>query len=240
MSIKNASLYNISNNKNYTFKIILLGDSGVGKTSILKKYIENKFTNEYQCTIGIDFSTKFLEISGKNVTLKIWDTFGTEKYLSIAKSYYSNTNACFLVFDLTSENSFNSMEKWFKIFCEYCDPNINNNFIVLGNKCDLFDKKVDEKKIDNFINEKNWKYFETSAKDGKNIEQCFRYISEVLIKQKDNEINYNNINNNINNIDNNNRNNIRNNSILINNEEKNNIITNTKKNKDKNKNNKCC
>ena len=181
----NELLEEESNKEKYSFKIILVGNSGVGKTSILNKYIKNIFDDNYTCTIGVDFSLKNIEFSNKTVNLRIWDTAGQEKYNSTTKNYFQGSDACFLVFDLTSIKSFNSLQERYNIVCNCCDKNIKNNFVVLGNKCDLEEREVNEDIINEYISDKNIKYFETSAKTGYNIDECFKYITERLIEQYD-------------------------------------------------------
>lgn len=165
----------------YTFKIILIGNSGVGKTSILNKYVKNIFDENYLSTIGVDYVVKNITIFDKNVRLRIWDTVGQEKYYSTAKNYFWGSDACFLVFDLTSHESFQNLNNWLELLRNNCDNDTQNNIVILGNKCDLNEIKVSEIEIDEFNSDKHFKYFETSAKDGRNINECFNFISEKLI-----------------------------------------------------------
>ena len=208
--------------QDYSFKIILLGNSNVGKTSIYYYYTKKTFLEEYTSTTGVDFSTEFKTILGKNVRLKIWDTAGQEKYRSTISNYFKGADACFLIFDLTDINSFNDLEIWYELFNEKSTIlNNNENIVLLGNKCDIDEKKVDQDLIDKFINDKKFQYFETSAKEGINIDKAFQYIAEKLIKLNENDENIN-----INNTDeekvvklndNNNNNNNNNNSAQRNN-----------------------
>ena len=209
--------------QDYSFKIILLGNSNVGKTSIYYYYTKKIFLEEYTSTVGVDYSTEFKTILGKNVRFNIWDTAGQEKYRSTISNYFKGADACFLIFDLTDINSFNDLEIWYELFNEKSTIlNNNENIVLLGNKCDIDEKKVDQDLIDKFINDKKFQYFETSAKEGINIDKAFQYIAEKLIKLNENDENIN-----INNTDeekvvklndnNNNNNNNNNNSAQLNN-----------------------
>ena len=182
-----------NNNKyEFIFKIILIGNSGVGKSSILQRYIQKVFDDNYSCTIGVDFFMKSLNIGEKSIKLQLWDTAGTEKFRSITTGYYRGANAAFVVFDLTSKKSFNALNEWIQNYYKYSNPDSEKNVVLIGNKSDLIEEReITEEEINNFVKDNNIKYFETSAKDGKNVDECFYYISEKLMKQyenKDNEL----------------------------------------------------
>ena len=182
-----------NNNKyEFIFKIILIGNSGVGKSSILQRYIQKVFDENYSCTIGVDFFMKSLNIGEKSIKLQLWDTAGTEKFRSITTGYYRGANAAFVVFDLTSKKSFNALNEWIQNYYKYSNPDSEKNVVLIGNKSDLIEEReITEEEINNFVKDNNIKYFETSAKDGKNVDECFYYISEKLMKQyenKDNEL----------------------------------------------------
>ena len=150
------------------------------------------FQEEYSSTVGVDFTTEFKRISGKNVRLKIWDTAGEEKFRSTISNYFKGADACFLVFDLTNIDSFNNLEIWYKLFSDKTTILKNNeNIVVLGNKCDLKEKKIDKDLINKFIKDKQLQYFETSAKEGINIDESFLYMAENLLKQRENNENIN-------------------------------------------------
>ena len=182
-----------NNNKyEFIFKIILIGNSGVGKSSILQRYIQKVFDDNYSCTIGVDFFMKSLNIGEKSIKLQLWDTAGTEKFRSITTGYYRGANAAFVVFDLTSKKSFNALNEWIQNYYKYSNPDSEKSVVLIGNKSDLIEEReITEEEINNFVKDNNIKYFETSAKDGKNVDECFYYISEQLMKQyenKDNEL----------------------------------------------------
>lgn len=190
--MKKTKKNNLEIIQDYSFKIILLGDSNVGKTSIYFYYTKKIFQEEYSSTVGVDFTTEFKRISGKNVRLKIWDTAGEEKFRSTISNYFKGADACFLVFDLTNIDSFNNLEIWYKLFSDKTTILKNNeNIVVLGNKCDLKEKKIDKDLINKFIKDKKLQYFETSAKEGINIDESFLYMAENLLKQRENNENIN-------------------------------------------------
>ena len=161
-------------------KILILGDSGVGKTSILLKYINNKFDESHIATIGVDYMDKTIKYKNINVKLQIWDTSGQEKFRSIARNFYRNSDAIFIVFDLNNKDTYNSIKQWINDVEEHC-PNIKK--ILLGNKSDL-EKNVSEEIIKNFAKENNLQYFETSAKNGTNIKEAFKAMVDLLLGEK--------------------------------------------------------
>ena len=166
------------------FKLIIIGDTAVGKTSMLLKYTDNKFPEKHLSTIGVEFKAKEIETEKYNVTLQIWDTAGQERYKSIAKSFFNSTNGIIFVYDITSRDTFESIREWIK------DSENYGTFsrIICGNKIDLNDLRVvkfDElkelglkKKID---------ILETSAKDGININEAFKKIVDLIISSHTSE-----------------------------------------------------
>ena len=167
------------------YKIILVGDSGVGKTSILKKFINNEFNEDIKCTIDIDSLYKSIKIDKNLYTkLKIYDTAGQEKYRSLIKKYYQGTDGIILVFDLTNENSFNKLKSWIN---EVSDNTEKAQIILVGNKADLIERKIDEETAENFAKQRDMKYIETSAKEGTNILLLFEELALDINKKKQND-----------------------------------------------------
>ena len=167
------------------YKIILVGDSGVGKTSILKKFINNEFNEDIKCTINVDFFSKSIKIDKNLYTnLKIYDTAGQEKYRALIKQYYQGTDGIILVFDLTNENSFNKLKSWIN---EVSDNTEKSQIILVGNKADLIERKIDEETAENFAKQKDMKYIETSAKEGTNILLLFEELALDINKKKQND-----------------------------------------------------
>ena len=173
------------NLKPVEYKIILVGDSGVGKTSILKKFINNEFNEDIKCTINIDFFSKSIKIDKNLYTnLKIYDTAGQEKYRALIKKYYQGTDGIILVFDLTNENSFNKLKSWIN---EVSDNTEKAQIILVGNKADLIERKIDEETAENFAKQRDIKYIETSAKEGTNILLLFEELALDINKKKQND-----------------------------------------------------
>lgn len=173
------------NLKTVEYKIILLGDSGVGKTSIIKKFINNEFNEDIKCTIDINFLYKSIKIDKNLYTkLKIYDTAGQEKYRSLIKKYYQGTDGIILVFDLTNENSFNKLKSWINEISENTEK---AQIILVGNKADLIERKVDEDKAETFAKQRDMKYIETSAKEGTNILLLFEELALDINKKKQND-----------------------------------------------------
>ena len=170
----------------YIFKLILIGSSGVGKTSILQRYIQKIFNDDYTCTIGVDFFMKSMKIDDKLIKLQLWDTAGTEKFKSITTGYYRGANAAFIVFDLTSRKSFESVSEWIENYYKFSNPDYERHVILIGNKSDLKNERIiTEDEIDDFVKLNKIKYFETSAKNGENIDDTFLFIAEQLMKDAD-------------------------------------------------------
>lgn len=119
------------------FKTVIIGDSGVGKSNLLSRYINNNFSHDLKATVGVEFGAKKLKIDGKTVKAQIWDTAGQERYRSITNAYYKGAKGALLVFDLTNIESFNSIDKWYSELKREGDINIY--VILVGNKCDLND-----------------------------------------------------------------------------------------------------
>jgi small GTP-binding protein len=181
-----------ANKYEYIFKIILIGSSGVGKSSILQRYIQKTFNDSYASTIGVDFFMKSINIGEKTIKLQLWDTAGTEKFRSITTGYYRGADAAFVVFDLSSKTSFKTVSEWIENYYKYKNPDSEKNVVLIGNKVDLVDKReVTQEEAENYVKDNNIFYFETSAKEGKNIEECFNFMAEKLLEQyenKDNEL----------------------------------------------------
>lgn len=172
--------------KRLHLKIIILGDSGVGKTSLLRQYINKQFIYQYKATIGADFLMKEIKIDNQIVQLQIWDTAGQEKYHSLGSSFYRNSDCCVLVFDKTDPKSFESIENWRNEFLTQLnsvDPD-TFPFVLLGNKSDKeCEIKISEQKVKAYCNQKKIPYFETSAKENINIDMAFEEVSRLVFKR---------------------------------------------------------
>lgn len=160
----------------YTFKIVLTGDSDVGKSHILTKYVDDVFLNNYSNTIGVDFRLKKITIDKKKIKLQIWDTAGHERFRTISRSYYRGANAIIIAFSLTSRESFNNIKRWL------LETEISNCYkILVGNKHDVNIQVINFDEINKICNKYNLIYFSVSAKSGENISEIFEFITKKLI-----------------------------------------------------------
>ncbi len=166
---------------NYLMKFILIGNSGVGKSCILFQFLEDKFTNNIEPTIGIEFGTKNMKIKDKIVRLQIWDSAGQENYRSITRSYYRNTICTFLMYDITNRKSFEDIKLWLEEAKTY--GNSSMYFILIGNKCELTDKReVPIEDGRNFAQENSMEFFETSAKENINVFKAFERVVLQIVR----------------------------------------------------------
>ncbi len=174
-----------------SLKFIFLGESSVGKTSIIEKYTGNKFKDIHQTTLGIDFKTKILNLKGHKIKLAIWDTAGQERFRSIATNYIKNCHGIFLVFDLSNKYSFESIDFWFDEIKKV--KNLDElKLVILGNKNDLNNiREVKNEKISEFTKINNFKFFETSAKTGEGINEAFEALVDLVFENKNEDEIYN-------------------------------------------------
>ena len=171
-------------NYSYLFKYIIIGDSAVGKSNILLRYIHDNFNEELQSTIGVEFGAKNIKLEDKVYRIQIWDTAGQETFRSITRAYYKNSVCAFVVYDITNRNSFQNVKSWIED-CRKQSP--KTVFMVLiGNKVDLEDSRQVSYEEGSVFAEKNGMlFFETSAKTGKNIEEIFLKSSMEIAKKID-------------------------------------------------------
>ncbi|TNN14867.1 Ras-related protein isoform 3 [Schistosoma japonicum] len=123
----------------YLFKLLLIGDSGVGKTSILLRFSDNLFNQTFISTIGIDFKIRTVDIDGKKIKLQIWDTAGQERFKTITTAYYRGAMGIMLVYDITNQHSFNNIKTWMQNIDEHANNDVEK--MLLGNKCDVDEKR---------------------------------------------------------------------------------------------------
>ena len=151
----------------YLFKVVFVGDDTVGKTQIVSKFVGKKFDESYQPTVGVEFATKVVEVKKKKIKLQLWDTAGLEKFRSITQAYYKNSKLIVLVYAIDNKNSFEHIPKWVE---EVKIQNKDVKFLLVGNKCDLEEKRqVSIKDGEDWANANNMKFIEVSAKTGKSI-----------------------------------------------------------------------
>lgn len=164
----------------FLFKVAVLGDEGVGKSSLIAQYVYNSFSNSTQPTIGAGSANKIMTIGEKTVKFLIWDTAGQEKYRSISKMLYRDAKAVILVFDVTCKRSFESLEKWHCSVMETAPSNVIE--VVVGNKLDIGNKKVSDEEIEEFAKKIKAKLYNISAKTGERIDEVFFDIASALVK----------------------------------------------------------
>lgn len=169
----------------YLFKIIIIGDSGVGKTCFLKRYTDNTFQSDYISTIGVDFKIKTTSVENEVVKLQLWDTAGQERFSAITKSYYRGAHGIIVIFDLSNENSFKSLEGWFRKIRENASPACE--VVLLGSKVDLGeDISVEDQRIDKFLAEKKIqrdRFYKVSAKEDIKVSEVFKNLAKILVEK---------------------------------------------------------
>lgn len=182
----------MSSKKKTLLKVIILGDSGVGKTSLMQQFVNGKFSHQYKATIGADFLTKELTIDDKTVTMQLWDTAGQERFQSLGVAFYRGADCCVLVYDVTNQKSFENISLWkdeFLIQANVKNPE-NFPFVIIGNKVDVDESKkiISNKKAQQFANNLgNLPLFQTSAKEAVNIDQAFDVIARNALQQEEND-----------------------------------------------------
>nr|VDC66660.1 unnamed protein product [Brassica rapa] len=167
----------------YLIKLLLIGDSGVGKSCLLLRFSDGSFTTSFITTIGIDFKIRTIELDGKRIKLQIWDTAGQERFRTITTAYYRGAMGILLVYDVTDESSFNNIRNWIRNIEQHASDNVNK--ILVGNKADMDESKraVPTAKGQALADEYGIKFFETSAKTNLNVEEVFFSIGRD-IKQR--------------------------------------------------------
>ena len=178
------SQMDIKNLEVFEYKIILVGDPGVGKTSIMTKFVSNEFQNTYLSTIGVEFKSKEIHINNNTCArLKIWDTCGQEKFRAITRQYFKNSEGVFVVFDLTNKETTKKLDIWMKDIKD----NIDNDYFIflIGNKSDIKDRDLTiAEEAKQFAINKKINYYEVSAKTGSGIYNIFEKMASKLINKK--------------------------------------------------------
>lgn len=164
----------------YIFKVLILGDSSVGKTCFLLRYSEDTFVENHISTIGLDYRLKMINLSdNKVVKMQIWDTAGQDRFRAITKNYYKGAHGIILMFDVTSNLSFNNIKNWLVQINENTSDKIQ--IVLVGNKIDAPNRRVISKEDgEKLAREYNLKYFETSAKENVNIQETFSYLTKEI------------------------------------------------------------
>ena len=166
----------------YLFKLLLIGDSGVGKSCLLLRFADDTYTESYISTIGVDFKIRTVDLDGKTIKLQIWDTAGQERFRTITSSYYRGAHGIIVVYDVTDIESFNNVKQWLNEIDRYASESVNK--LLVGNKSDLTSKKqVDTQTAKAFADEIGIPFLETSAKNSTNVEQAFMTMAGEIKKR---------------------------------------------------------
>ena len=177
------------------FKMILIGDSGVGKTNILNRYVNDTFSETTKSTVGVELGTKVEEYNNTKIKVQIWDTAGQERYKSITKTYYKGAKGAFIVYDITNKDTFKNVDKWIQDLREFGEDDAA--ILIVGNKSDLEEKReVTAEEVKKKAEIYKMAYCETSALKSKNIDYAFqtliKLVAEKMEKNKNEENKYGN------------------------------------------------
>jgi len=165
----------------YLIKIILVGDSGVGKSCIVQRFTENKFSTNQMYTIGVDFQIRTIDIDGKVVKMQIWDTAGQEKFQSITSQYYRGAHGIIVVYDITRRETFDHAPKWFGEIERHAMPDARK--LLIGNKSDLNDQRqIESDEAQSYGRKMNITAIETSAKEATNVDHSFKMLAQDVIQ----------------------------------------------------------
>lgn len=167
--------HRVDHEYDYLLKMVLIGDSGVGKSNILSRFTRNEFSLDSKSTIGVEFATRTLQIEGKTIKAQIWDTAGQERYRAITSAYYRGAVGALLVYDITKKQTFDNVQRWLRELRDHADSNIV--IMMAGNKSDLNHlRAVSEEEAQLFAEKEGLSFLETSALEALNIEKAFQTI----------------------------------------------------------------
>jgi len=166
----------------YVFKLVLIGDSGVGKSCLLLRFADDTYTESHISTIGVDFKIRTIQLDGKTIKLQIWDTAGQERFRTITSSYYRGAHGIIVVYDTTDSESFEHVKTWLHEIDRYASENVNK--LLVGNKSDLTSKRqVETESAKEFADSVNIPFLETSAKNATNVEDAFMTMAGEIKKR---------------------------------------------------------
>ena len=170
----------------YLFKVLLIGNSSVGKSSLLLRFVDNQWSDLFVPTIGVDFKIRTMEIDNKNVKLQIWDTAGQERFKNITASYYRGAHGIFVVYDISDTESFKNINNWLIEIEKNANKNVYK--ILVGNKCDLEDKRtVSYQQGKELAETYGMQFIETSAKSNTNVDEAFHLLGREVMKMSLND-----------------------------------------------------
>ena len=165
----------------YIFKVLLIGNSDVGKSSLILRYVDQIWNDVFVPTIGVDFKVKSLQIDNKRVKMQIWDTSGQERFRNVISSYFKGAHGILLIYDITARDSFKELENWLGEVERNATPQVLK--ILIGNKCDLDEQRqitVDEGEA--FAARNGMKFIETSAKNNTNVNEAFEALAKIMVE----------------------------------------------------------
>ncbi|CAD8207660.1 unnamed protein product [Paramecium octaurelia] len=166
----------------YLFKFILIGDTGVGKSCLLLQFIDKRFRQKHEVTIGVEFGAKLIELDGLNIKLQIWDTAGQESFRSITRSYYRSAAGAIVVYDITKRESYENVARWMEEVKQNGNPKLS--MLLVGNKGDLeSDRQISYNEAQQFAKECGIEFFETSAKTANNVEEIFIKMAQIILEK---------------------------------------------------------
>ncbi len=181
----------MTSEKEYEFiiKILIIGDSTVGKTNFVYKFSEDKFIENYFASTGIELKTTSIQIDGKSIKIQLWDTAGQEKYRAMTKNLYLKSQGIIILFDITNETSFINLKNWMSQIKESCGEDIP--ILLVGNKIDLEDNRViNKERAMEYANNENIEYIEVSSKTGENINEALTSLLQKILKRADSNSNF--------------------------------------------------
>lgn len=172
----------INRQYDHKFKFMMLGDAGVGKTSIARRFVDEAFLHTYIHTIGIDFLEKVVDLEGQKVLLQIWDTAGQDRFRTLIRPYYRGAAGMIMVYDVTDEKTFDSIEEWMRCIAENTQECQIIQKVILANKTDLSDHRVMSEDGRQLASKHGVDFFEGSAKEGHGITEAFIQLSRLVLK----------------------------------------------------------
>ena len=165
----------------FIFKVLLLGNSDVGKSSLILRYVDGTWSNTFIPTIGVDFKVKTIEVDNKKIKMQIWDTAGQERFRTVIASYFKGSHGVLLIYDVTNKTSFKQLESWLEIIENNASEDILK--ILIGNKIDLEeDREVTKEEGQSFANQHNIQFMETSAKMNTNVNEAFEALAKIMME----------------------------------------------------------
>lgn len=178
-NIQQTKMARVDEEYDYLFKVVLIGDSGVGKSNLLSRFTRNEFNLESKSTIGVEFATKSIQAEGKTIKAQIWDTAGQERYRAITSAYYRGAVGALLVYDISKHSTFENVERWLKELRDHAESNIV--VMLVGNKSDLRHlRAVETDEAMAFAEQHNLAFIETSALDASGVDTAFqRILTEI-------------------------------------------------------------